>query len=76
MNDTPITDEASRSSTAFDTPTNAINFARELERENTRLKKDKERLEWLIKKLEEFLYGEVALEIREEIDKAMNEPTQ
>ena len=38
MSDTPRTDTASRESTAFDTPTNAINFARQLEREHTRLK--------------------------------------
>ena len=40
------------------------------------LMKDKERLEWLMKEMDEFLYGEVAMETREDIDKAMNQPTQ
>tara|TARA_S200002703_G_scaffold3311_1_gene4808 strand:+ start:2354 stop:2776 length:423 start_codon:yes stop_codon:yes gene_type:complete len=48
----------------------------ELERENAELKKDKERLEWLMKELDEVLYGDVALETREDIDEAMNQPTQ
>ena len=41
--------------------------------ENAELLKDKERLEWLMKELDEVLYGEVALETREDIDKAMNQ---
>ena len=44
--------------------------------ENAELLKDKERLEWLMKELDEVLYGDVALETREEIDEAMNQQTQ
>ena len=84
MSDTPRTDTASRESTAFDTPTNAINFARQLERENAELRKDKERLDWLIEKASihlEFKHRELGtwwLELdendpRRDIDKAMEE---
>jgi hypothetical protein len=48
----------------------------ELQQENEELTKDKERLDWLLKELDEFLYGEVSLETREDIDEVMNQPTQ
>jgi hypothetical protein len=48
----------------------------ELQKENEELTKDKERLDWLLKELDEFLYGEVSLETREDIDEVMNQPTQ
>ena len=82
MSDTPRTDKASRESTAFDTPTNAINFARQLELENAELRKDKERLDKL-QSSHLALYcsdeGEVwrkkgIYTIREYIDKKMEEP--